>query len=52
MKGTKAIITLILEPKLLAQLTNEARVTKRSRNNYINYLLERRTLMPAEKETK
>lgn len=53
MAETKAVITLILAPKLLAALTVEAAKSKRSRNNYINLLLEQRHAAAAQKtETK
>ena len=42
MQKTMAVITLILEPKLLAALSEEAKREKRSRNNYINTVLEQR----------
>lgn len=42
MSGTKAVITIVLEPKLLAALTTEAAKDRRSRNAYINLLLEQR----------
>lgn len=52
MTETKAVITLILAPKLLAQLDTEARASKRSRNNYINLLLEQRHAVSQKTETK
>lgn len=52
MAETKAVITLILAPKLLAALTVEARASKRSRNNYINLLLEQRHAAAQKTETK